>query len=459
MTTAAPPIRPYRELLPNGEMRHNMHYGQIAVMKSKAREILALSGVQSGKTSVGVDWMDREIQDKGEGDYLMVSATYPLMQLKLLPEFLDVFEHMEHKGRWREADKVFEFTRGKTRVIFGTATNPESLESATAKAAVADEAGQKQFRREAREALLRRLSINQGRILYPTTPYQLGWLKTELYDMAKLPGSDIEVISWPSTANPAFPVEEFERAKRTMPSWKFRMFYEGKFERPAGLVYDSFDESIRKIRRFSLPAHWPRYSGHDFGTANPAAMFYARVTSELPVGAPREMRFNDIIAYHEYKPGQGRSTAEHVAEFRRITAGTKVEVAKGGSHQEDGWRGDYTGQGWFIAEPVIHDVATGISRVYAWHKLNKIWVFDDLQRYLDEKLSYSYALDDKYEPTDEIEDKSAYHLMDAERYILSDFTPELVAGDSQHFTMQRFRGGGSRPMRKGGRMVVVRPMP
>ena len=102
-------------------------------------------------------------------------------------------------------------------------------------------------------------------------------------------------------------------------------------------------------------------------------------------------------------------------------------------------------------------MAAGIDRVYALHKLNKLFVFDDLQKYLDEKLAYSYALNDKYEPTDEIEDKSSYHLMDAERYILSDFTPELVEGDQQFFTMRRFHGAGSRPVKKGGRMITVRP--
>ncbi len=426
MTTAVA-IRPYRELLPNGQVRINMHYGQQAVMMSKAREILALAGVQSGKTSVGVDWIGREIRVRGEGDYLVVSATYPLMQFRLLPEFLSVFETIQHLGAWREADKLFEFKGDKTRVFFGTATNPESLESATAKAAIADEAGQKQFHREAREALLRRLSRHQGRILYPTTPYQLGWLKTELYDRAKQPGSDIEVISWPSTANPAFPQAEMDRAKLVMPGWKYRMFYEGKFERPAGLIYDSFDESTCKIKRFVVPQNWLRYVGHDFGTANPAAMFYAQ-----------DPATGYFYAYAEYKPGPGRSTREHVLEFKRLTEGVNVLKRAGGSHQEEEIRAAYTANGWFIQEPKISDVAAGIDRVYALHGLNKLFVFDDMQKYLDEKQSYAYTLDENYEPTDEIEDKSRYHLMDAERYILSDFTPELVGDEDQFFPMKTY---------------------
>lgn len=407
-------VRPYREVLPDGTLRINMHYGQMRAWNSTAREILMLSGTQSGKTSFSVDWLYREITRRGEGDYLMVTATFPLLNLKLLPEFLSVFRDLLHLGEYHDANKVFEFSQSKTRVIFGTATNPESLESATAKGAVADEAGQRQFRREAREAIMRRLAIHQGRILYPTTPYGLGWLKTELYDRAT-PESGIVVVSFPSTANPAFPRDEFERAKRILPPWKFRMFYEGKFERPAGLIYDSFDESVCKIPRFPLPPAWPRYVGHDFGTANPAAMFYAH-----------DPATGYFYAYGEYKPGPGRSTNEHVVEFKRLTEGVTVLKRAGGSHQEEEIRQAYRAHGWPIQEPKIHDVAAGIDRVYALHKLNKLFVFSDLQQYLDEKGSYSYALNENYEPTDEIEDKSSYHLIDAERYILSDFTPETV---------------------------------
>jgi len=389
----------------------------MAAWHSPAREILLLAGTQSGKTCFAMDWLHREIQMRGEGDYLVVTASYPLLQLKLLPEFLALFQDLLRLGTYKEAAKVFEFRGSKTRVIFGTASNPESLESATAKAAVADEAGQKQFRRESREALLRRLSIHRGRILYPTTPYGLGWLKSELLDKAGTPGSGIEVITFPSTANPTFPREEYERAKATLPPWKFRMFYQGRFERPAGLVYDSFDEAACKVPRFPIPVAWPRYVGHDFGTANPAAMFYAQ-----------DPATGYFYAYQEYLPGPGRSTNEHVAQFKRITEGATVLKRAGGNQTtEEEIREAYRAHGWPIQAPKISTPEAQIDRVYALHKLNKLFVFDDLAKYLDQKLSYSYELNDRYEPTDKIEDKETYHLMDAERYILSDFRPETVA--------------------------------
>jgi len=411
-------IPPFRELK-DGKLTLNYHPGQVRADDSKARFVVMLSGTQSGKTCYGVHWLYDEIQGKGPGDYLAITATFPLLKLKMLPEFLYVFETLLHVGTFRESDKVFIFHDGQTRVIFGSATNPESIESATAKAAWLDEAGQNQFKREAWEAIQRRLSIHQGRALFTTTLYGLGWLKTEIYDKWRAGARDIEVIQFESTVNPAFPREEFERARTVMPRWKFNMFYRGQYDKPAGLIYDAFDVATCKIPRFPLNdeahKHWPRFVGHDFGGANPAAMFYAQ-----------DPATGYFYAYHEYLPGPGRSTHEHVEEFKKITAGTNVLKRAGGSHQEEEIREAYRAHGWPIQEPKVRSVEAGIDKVYALHKLNKLFVFNDLYAYLDEKLNYSRELDENYNPTEEIEDKERYHLMDAERYILSDFTPETV---------------------------------
>src|SRR5205814_10640183 len=97
------------------------------------------------------------------------------------------------------------------------------LESATAKAALLDEAGQDSFGVEDWEAVLRRLSLSQGRVFLGTTPYNLGWLKSEIYDRWTAGDTAYEVIQFASTQNPAFPPAEYERAKATMPAWRFAM--------------------------------------------------------------------------------------------------------------------------------------------------------------------------------------------------------------------------------------------
>lgn len=407
-------VKPFREIR-DGKLILNFHHGQTRAFDSQARFVFLIGGTQVGKTCFGPHWLHREIQEKGDGDYLAVTATFPLLNLKMLPEFLYIFDSVLHLGKYSKSDKVFTFHDGNTRVIFGSATNPESIESATAKAAWLDEVGQKQFRREAWEAVRRRLSLARGRILGTTTLYGLGWLKNEIYDPWEKGDKSIDVIQIDSTVNPAFPREEYEEARSKLPRWKFNLFYRGQYDKPAGLIYDAFNESICKLDRFPISKEWLVYVGHDFGGVNPAAVFYAQ-----------DPGTGYFWAFASYKPGETQTVAEQVEEFKKITAGYNVIKRAGGSHQEIGWRDDYTAHGWPIQEPKIRDVEQGIEKVYALHKLNKLFVFSDLYDYLDEKTSYSRKLDDNYNPTEEIDNKAAYHLMDAERAILSDFTPETV---------------------------------
>src|SRR5687767_394189 len=113
-------------------LRFHFHEGQYRAWESTARFVAMLAGTQGGKTSFGPLWLWREIRERGPGDYLAITATYPLLKLKMLPEFLRLFQHTLHLGTWHAADRVFEFAGERTRVIFGSAQNPESLESATA---------------------------------------------------------------------------------------------------------------------------------------------------------------------------------------------------------------------------------------------------------------------------------------------------------------------------------------
>ena len=408
----AMPVSPFRELK-DGKLILNYHPGQVRVDDSQARFVVMQAGTQSGKTCFGVHWLYDEMRRCGVGDYLAITATFPLLKLKMLPEFLEVFDKILRLGNWRESEKVY-LMKNRSRVIFGSATNPESIESATAKAAWLDEAGQHQFRREAWEAVQRRLSIHQGRVLITTSLYGLGWLKTELYDRWKSGDKQIEVIQFDSSMNPVFPKEEFERMQGMLPRWKFNMFYRGQYDRPSGLIYDCFDERSCVVGRFPIPENWPIYVGHDFGGSNPAGVFYAQ-----------DPATGYFYLWHEYLPG-GVGVAEQVAHFKEITKGKNVVKRVGGSHQEKGWRGDYSSHGWVISESRVKDVEVGISRVYGLHKLNKVFVFNDLFNYLDEKLSYSRQLDENFQPTEKIENKERYHLMDAERYILSDFAPETA---------------------------------
>jgi len=200
------------------------------------------------------------------------------------------------------------------------------------------------------------------------------------------------------------------------------------------LVYGAWNDD-HKCRRFEIPSTWPIYSGHDFGSANPAALFLARVKLPLPPGAPSAMRYGDIVSFREYLPGVGMSTAVNVDAFREFTKGLNVVASAGGSHQEEDSRGVYTKHGWTIQEPAMSQVRPQVDRVVAIMEAGKYWVFEDNVFELAELASCAWKYDRDGNKTNEIDGEARYHLSACRRYIesLSEFTPETVynSGRSQ----------------------------
>ena len=430
-----PGVRPLSWQDPSGEMGLNFHSGQLRAWDSQARVVLVLAGAQSGKTSFGPFWLAREIQRKGPGDYIVAAPTYKLLSLKLFPEFLRLFKVAcrwgDFTGRGSFQNRFLFNAHGcralfgrvpaePTQVFFGHAQDPDSLESATGKAAWLDEAGQKKFRLGSWEAVNRRLAIHQGRVLITTTPYTLGWLKDLVFDpwrREKAAGRrhpHIEVVNFKSVENPAFPREEYERAREAMPSWKFRMFYDGIFERPAGSIYSDFDTSRHVTRQFPVPDDWPRYMGLDFGGVHTAGVLLAAEKSDQGQETGR------LFLYREYPERARWASATAKGHALALKAGEpRMPRAVGGAASEDQWREEFRVAGLPVTEPPIKDVEPGIDRVIAAIKRDELVVFDTCTGVLDDLQNYSRELDDQGNPTEKIEDKEDYHYADALRYVIS----------------------------------------
>lgn len=432
----------------NGVLRIHVHPGQQEILDSDERIVLALCGTQSGKTTIGPLWLYTRMQKYGPGDYAAVSPTFALMELKAVPEFRRFFEGLLGLGRYYQSPiRKFMFSKDGLRrtfgddsspctVYFGFAENPDSLESSTYKAVWGDEAGQRKFKLDSHDALQRRLAVHQGPVLYTTTPYEFNWLKTRIYDRAgtvssknektglmervSVPGGDpgIKVVRFESTMNPAFPLEEFERQRALLPSWKFDMMYRAVWRRPAGTIYDCFvnkmvddlDEPGHLVRPFDIPNRWPRVIGIDFGNVNLAAAFFA-IDPET----------GNIFLYRTYNAGS-KSARQHVSSLLSRERG--VPIAVGGAPSEDEWRNLFTREGLPVYRPTVDGVEAGIEAVYEVLRDRRLMVFSNLDRVVDDFLSYSRELDSNGEPTEKIADKHAYHRLDAVRYGLS----EIVRG-------------------------------
>lgn len=398
------------------------HPGQYVALRSGARFTFVLAGSQAGKTSFGPWWLDQEIGRRGAGDYLAVTASYDLFKLKMLPEMRLVFEHLLKYGRYWSGDRVMEladpetgqfWAKGKDdpmwgRIILRSAQSPGGLESATAKAGWLDECGQDDFSLESWEAIQRRLALHEGRVLGTTTLYNTGWLKSEVYDRWTGGDPDYKVIQFPSTLNPVFPRKEFDRMKRTLPDWRFQMFYLGQFARPAGLIYGDFTDEMLEDP-FPIPADWPRVVGIDFGGANLALVWLA------------QDKGGTWHLYHESLSGD-RTTAEHARRTLARAAGCTEIAYVGGAKSESQERRDWRAEGVRVLEPPIGGLEPGIDRVISLMKTGKFRLFRTCKGLRDELGTYRRKLNDAGEPTEEIVDKRAFHRLDALRYAACQIT-------------------------------------
>jgi len=181
------------------------------------------------------------------------------------------------------------------------------------------------------------------------------------------------------------------------------------------LVYRAFNEKACLIDDFEIPKEWPVYVGHDFGRANPAALFVAQNPGT-----------GDFYEFAEYLPGAGHSPFEHSEEFKRITEGYNVIWRSGGSHQEEDSRQLYNEHNWVIMEPKINSVKAQVDKVIGTMERNKIFIFKSLVNRYNEIVNCLWKPDESGKPSDEILNEAQYHLCACARYLYSNFTPETV---------------------------------
>jgi len=428
-------MRPFFQINPTtNEPELALHDGQLQAWESKKRLIFILAGTQSGKTVFGPWWLWREIFDeeigKGAGDYLAVTANYPLFTRKMLPELINVFTDVMKVGRYWGSSNLIEIKNPKTnkfeavsahdsmwgRILLASASagrgkvGVSALESATVKAAWLDECGLDDFSISAWESILRRLSLSRGRVLGTTTLYNFGWLRNEIYTRWERGDPDYDVIQFDSLANPVFPREEYERARRTLPGWKFSMQYQGIFARPAGMIYADFDPKIHVVAPFKVPPEWPRCVGVDPGPLHTATVWLAQ-----------EPLTGCYYVYQETLEG-GLHAAAHAQRALARAEGENVTGWIGGSTSELQVRLDWQHEGVNLRAPPLKDVEAQIDRVTQLLRERRLYFFTTCVGILDEINTYSREVNELGEPTLRIRDKESYHRLDALRYIVSGVT-------------------------------------
>lgn len=376
---------------------------QAALLACRAPIVAAISGTGSGKSYTGSWRLLLWLLDGPRGArYGATAPTLGMLKANLWREFI---MRLGEAGLVEDRDYVYNRTalevtltgRG-TSIIGRTMDKPSTMQGSHLHGLVADEAGL--YTPDAWHVIQQRCSLYHGQILITSTPYSWNFLKTDIYDKwieADKNHETIEVFQISSLANPNFPREEYERAKKNLPRWKFDMFYNGRFTRPSGLVYGDF-----QILQAPIAPVVRVFAGADYGHTNPSAIVW--------------------IA------DDGRGNLQVIRCWKKSQAGFDV-IASMMQSTRCRYYGDPAAAGvWddmrkrgILIAPAKNDVNGGIGMVDALMRSGRLTVLQDGEGcgdLLDELATYSYQTDASGEPVEKIV-KTNDHLCDALRYAIA----------------------------------------
>jgi PBSX family phage terminase large subunit len=389
------------------------HPKQLMLLQSEARFLLALSGVQGGKTTIGALWLLREIYEAYKlgykGDWLIAAPTVKVLQQSTIPKFKEMFP--QDWGEWKEQKSCFELVWGGNIYVRST-EEPDYLEGMTIKAAWLDEAGKMKL--AAWINIQARLGIHRGRAIFTTTPYTFNWINSDILRKAcKINGVtqsgtdldvDVEAFHWTSRDNPAFSQQEYDRAKRTMDPRIFAKRYEGKFTALEGLVYPDFTPEC-EVDPFAIPTNWKRFAGMDFGLTNPSAIVCVAEDPETKV----------FYAYKEFYKSEASLSV--IADFLKEEQLMRVLADPQSAMVINELKKFHQ-----ISElqPADNDIDVGVERIGGLLRSDRLKFFRDrLPNTIEEIQIYHYPQADTDKPAKDKPVAKKNHAMDALRYAFS----------------------------------------
>jgi hypothetical protein len=187
-----------------------------------------------------------------------------------------------------------------------------------------------------------------------------------------------------------------------------------------------FDEDKHKVKAFRPHERWQRAVGIDPFGAYIAAVWVAY-----------DPQANVLNVYREYCEPFGVTVAQHAANIKRETQTEPVFVWVCGAKSERAWRLEWEAAGIPVVEPPIVDVWVGIDRVTQLLRDFNLVVHDNCVGLLSEITDYRRKLDKAGQATETIENKDAYHLLDALRYVVA----YLTQPTSEYRVLPRYRIG------------------
>lgn len=236
-------------------------------------------------------------------------------------------------------------------------------------------------------------------------------------------------ITYPSHDNPHLSIEALDEIVSDMSDEAYRqeVLAEDDDLMDSWMVFRAFNHDTQVIPRYEIPLTFPRWMGHDFGTANPAALLIAQ-----------DPATGIFIIEEEYFPG-GKDPDVHVKAWQEMTKGMSVMARVGGNQTtEVETREAYRMHGWWIQAPKIKEPGAQIDRVRALFELNKVFIFDDLQGLRSELNNCLWDINEDGTASDKIKNSNRFHRIDCLKSIATFWRPETVRHNQGIVVMSGF---------------------
>lgn len=381
---------------------------QQQALLSQAKITAVLTGIQWGKSTVGAVRQKVRMHRYTEEDdaFIIAAPSYKIMQQSTLPAFLNI---MRGLGDYNRSDAVFRMTGGGI-CYMRTATEPDSVVGVTNVRGIwLDEGGK--VSRYFWENLLARSAIRQCQIDVTSSPYTLNWVykdivRPKMRDPEAHP--DVSLFQAASRDNPHFPQAEWDSNRLRMDPRRFKMMFGGEWDRPAGLVYDCFDEVENQCEPTVLPPGTRYFAGVDWGFAHP---FVMKIRAVTPAGAH--------FGVAEFCRS-GLTLADIVPIVRQRVQVHGVQLVycdpSQPAHIEEFNRNGIK------AVPANNEIRLGLDRHYELLKTRRLKYFKGMNPHtLDELESYHYPEDGELGQDENAKDRGPVKqnddCMDAERYL------------------------------------------
>lgn len=379
------------------------HGKQFEAFSFTTQYCAAIAGVQSGKTFLGAYWAGNEIAKMKSDEFgLILAPNYKILQQSTLPKFFSEFP--SYRKYYKEQKSVLEFPDGRT-VFIRSADAPYTLEGMTLNWVWGDEAGA--YSLLVWTILRSRTAIKKGKILFTTTPYNMGWLYQDFFKPWRDgTDKDLTVVTWASIESPYFSKDFADKEKLRLRPEEYNRRYLGEFTHLTGLVYPLHQWHMRERENMRADL---TIGGIDWGFTNPAALIVIKYF---------DGKFTIVDEWYE----TGKTTGQIIEAAIRFQDkyGVNKWYADSASPEKIQEANSNTGLQVIPYEKKRDAITAGVSYIQQLLNDNRLYIFNDLKNSISEFESYVYPEEEggKDEPVPENN-----HLMDAMRYAIHGYLP------------------------------------